>query len=199
MSTLIYRLGSYSTRAAWEQKSNGWKTFILLLYSANWTSTVHGVRFFSFAFLSIHLFLKKCLSAFYVPGTDPGIGDKQWMKWWSDCKRKVQRTVDRPSWLYQGPVSQMLAISNCPLPSSHDNIMRSWGFSSLIGNSSATLTILWDKATIMIISSMQLEKSAPNRMTHTQALPTQPFSCPPWALSQSQAWPPSLGKALASV
>lgn len=46
---------------------------------------------------------------------------------------------------------------------------------------------------------MQLEKSVPNRMTQTQALPTQPFSCPAWALSQSQTWPPSLGKALASV
>lgn len=199
MTALIYRLGSYSTRAAWEQKSNGWKTFILLLYLANWTSTVHGVRFFSFAFLSIHLFLKKCIECLLCT--------RHWSRhWWQAVnetvewlQKRVQRTVDRPSWLYQGPVSQMLAISNCPLPSSQDNIMLSWGFSSLLGNSSATLTILWDKATIMIISSMQLEKSAPNRMTQTQALPTQPFSCPPWALSQSQAWPLSLGKALASV
>lgn len=97
MTALIYRLGSYSTRAAWEQKSNGWKTFILFLYSANWTSTVHGVRFFSFAFFvhSFIYFLKSVLSAFYVPGTDPDIGDKQWLKWWSHWNAFL--TLPRPS------------------------------------------------------------------------------------------------------
>lgn len=83
-------------------------------------------------------------------------------------QKRVQRNMDVPSWLYQGPVSQMLAISNCPLPSSQDNIILSWGFSYY---SSATLTILWDKATIMIINSMQLEKSSPNRWHRPKPYP----------------------------
>lgn len=62
----------------------------------------------------------------------------------------------------QGPVSQMMVISNCSFSSPQDVIILSWGFSWL-GNSSATLTILWDKATTRIINSMQLENSSPNR------------------------------------